>query len=153
LIWNAKKTGDIPAEGFKLVDAQLTAGSDGIRRPQAGSPALAAATDAYPVVTFDLDGQPRPEKKSIGAIEVSAAPGATPILSITDVGPNASEAKPESVPQAPAAAAPAPVPEKTPEPEQKASPSPQAVAVQDKDQTSSQSAAGSPAAAAGRRSP
>jgi poly(beta-D-mannuronate) lyase len=148
LIWDAKKTGDIPPEGFKLVDAQLVAGSDGIRRPQAGSPALAAATEAYPAVTFDLDGQPRPEKKSIGASEVSAAPGATRILSVTDVGPNASEVKSGSVPEIPATAAPAP--EKSPPSEQKTAPSPQAVAIQDKDYASSPPSA---AAAAVKRSP
>ena len=106
LLWNFQKFGDIPAEGFTQIDPLLAAGPDGIQRPQTGSPAIAAATGSFPAVTFDLDGKPRPEKKSIGASESSTAPTTPHLISLPEVGPNGSEPKPTPPP----APAPAPVP-------------------------------------------
>lgn len=117
LLWNFQKFGDIPPEGFTQVDPLLAAGPDGIQRPQTGSPALAAATGAFPTVTFDFDGKPRPEKKSIGASENSAAPTTPHLISIAEVGPKGTEPKPT-----PASAA-APAPSAMPTPP---SPSPKA---------------------------
>ncbi|HEY4249328.1 MAG TPA: polysaccharide lyase 6 family protein [Lacunisphaera sp.] len=106
LLWNFQKFGDIPPEGFTQVDPLISAGSDTIQRPQAGSPALAAATGAFPAITFDFDGKPRPEKKSIGASESSAAPATPHLVAVAEVGPKGTEPKPTP----PAAPIPAPTP-------------------------------------------
>ena len=51
--------------------------------------AIDAATGAYPAVTTDMDGQPRKAPLDIGADEVSAAPVTAAILSVSQVGYNA----------------------------------------------------------------
>lgn len=91
LIWITSKIGDIPAEGYTHADPLLTAGPDGVQRPQPGSPVIGTASASFPGAEFDLDGQPRPEKRSIGADEPSTAPIIARLLSSTDVGPNAPE--------------------------------------------------------------
>ena len=88
LLWNTGEAGDLPAEGYTKADPLLVAGPDGIKRLQAGSPAIEAATGAFPAVAFDLDGQARPEKKSIGADELSTEPALAHFLAVTDVGPD-----------------------------------------------------------------
>jgi hypothetical protein len=50
---------------------------------------IGSAVGAFPAVTVDMDGQPRPGKKAKGADEFSAEPVAARLLSATDVGPNA----------------------------------------------------------------
>ena len=87
LLWNAGGAGDIPPSGYTKIDPMLVAAPDGIRRPQPGSPALGAAEGAFPFVAFDLDGQPRPEKKSKGADEIGAEPAVARALTPADVGP------------------------------------------------------------------
>ncbi len=98
LLWNTTKVGDLPPEGFKQADPLLAAGSDGIQRPQEGSPAIGTATGAFPGIAFDMDGQPRLEKKSIGADEISTAPVIAHLLSATEVGPQAKDGILESTP-------------------------------------------------------
>ena len=93
LIWITTKIGDIPPEGYTHADPLLAAGPDGIQRPQPGSPVIGTASASFPGAEFDFDGQPRPEKRSIGADEPSMAPIAARLLSSTDVGPNAPETK------------------------------------------------------------
>ncbi|MEO6993321.1 MAG: polysaccharide lyase 6 family protein [Lacunisphaera sp.] len=110
LLWNFQKFGDIPPEGFTQVDPLLAAGPDGIQRPQAGSPAFGAAVGAFPAVTVDFDGQPRPGKKSIGASESSTAPTTPHFISVAEVGPTGNEPKPTPPPApAPSLSTPAPV--------------------------------------------
>ncbi|MEO5960784.1 MAG: hypothetical protein ABIR80_16865, partial [Opitutaceae bacterium] len=87
LVWNAGRLRELPAEGQVAADPLLVADADGIKRPQPGSPAIGAATGNFPAVTLDMDGQPRPEKKSIGADEPGAEPVAARMLSFGDVGP------------------------------------------------------------------
>jgi hypothetical protein len=82
---------DLPAEGYTAVDPLLARGPDGILRPQAGSPALDAASGEFPGAAFDLDGQPRTAPKATGADEFSAAPALARFLSPSDVGPLARE--------------------------------------------------------------
>jgi poly(beta-D-mannuronate) lyase len=89
LLWNAADAGNLPAEGYTREDPLLAAGSDGIKRLQSGSPAIGSAVGAFPAVTIDMDGRPRPEKKAKGANEFSAEPVTARFLSATDVGPNA----------------------------------------------------------------
>ncbi len=90
LIWDIASAGDIPSEGYTREDPLLAPpGADGIRRLQPGSPAIASAVGDYPAVTVDLEGRPRPEKKSRGADEPGAAPAAARFLTATDVGPAA----------------------------------------------------------------
>ena len=89
LLWGTATANDLPAEGYTTADPMLVAGPDGIKRLQAGSPAIAAALGDFPAVAFDLDGQPRPEKKAIGADELSPAPATARFLTPADVGPEA----------------------------------------------------------------
>jgi hypothetical protein len=89
LVWNVSSAGDLPPEGYAEADPLLAADDDGIKRPQAGSPVIGSAVGDFPQVTVDLDGQPRPEKKSKGAGEPGLAPDATQFLTPDDVGPDA----------------------------------------------------------------
>jgi poly(beta-D-mannuronate) lyase len=88
VLWDVEP-GDLPAEGFSRLDPRLAADSEGIFRPIATSPLLAAGGEVYPEVDVDLDGQPRPARKSIGADERSSAPIVAPRLRPSDVGPSA----------------------------------------------------------------
>lgn len=89
LLWTAGGPGDLPGEAFTKVDPQLADGPDGVKRPQPGSPAIGAAKGSFAFVTVDLDGQPRPEAKSLGADEPGADGGVAKFLSEADVGPGA----------------------------------------------------------------
>jgi poly(beta-D-mannuronate) lyase len=110
LHWNVAKLRDLPAEGQPNADP-LLAEADGIKRPQAGSPAIGAATGTFPGVTLDFEGQPRAEKKSIGADEPGIAPAIARLLSTSDVGPAAS-ANPDrpTISPAPVTASPPAIP-------------------------------------------
>ena len=88
LLWHTGEAGDLPAEGYTKADPLLVAGPDGIKRLQAGSPAIEAAAGSFPAVAFDMDGQARPEKKSIGADELSTEPAGAKFLTVADVGPD-----------------------------------------------------------------
>lgn len=89
LDFNVPNRGDLPAEGSTTADPQLAPGEDGLARPQPGSPALASAVGDFPTVNVDLDGQPRPEKKSRGADEPGTELIIARVLSPADVGPAA----------------------------------------------------------------
>ena len=87
LLWNPASPGDLPANSYLKIDPLLAPGPDGLRRLQPGSPAIEAAPGSFPLVVFDLDGQPRSEKKTIGADEISAAPATARLLTPANVGP------------------------------------------------------------------
>jgi hypothetical protein len=87
LLWQTGEAGAMPASGFTTADPLLVAGEDGIKRLSAGSPAIDAATGDYPAVKVDMDGQPRPEKKDIGADEFLENPEPIRMLTVGDVGP------------------------------------------------------------------
>lgn len=87
LLWKTKSARDLPADGHTVADPLLAADPDGIKRPAPGSPAIAGAAGDFPAVTFDLDGQPRAEKKTIGADEPATAAASARILTSADVGP------------------------------------------------------------------
>jgi poly(beta-D-mannuronate) lyase len=120
LVWNTPKPRDLPETGHVKADPLLAADADGIKRPGAGSPVIAAALGTFPAVSFDMDGQARPEKKSVGADEPSTQPVLARILSEKEVGPNAVEREstsptaPPADPTPTASPASAPAPSETP---------------------------------------
>jgi poly(beta-D-mannuronate) lyase len=87
IVWNITSPGDLPADSFTTENPLLAAGADGVLRLQAGSPAIDAAVGDYPAVTFDFDGQARPDKKDKGADEFSSATVVARVLTVADVGP------------------------------------------------------------------
>jgi poly(beta-D-mannuronate) lyase len=89
ILWNVADLLDIPAGAFVIADPLLTPDSDGIKRIQAGSSANAAALGAFARVTVDFEGQPRPERMSVGADEISEESSAARLLSPNHVGPQA----------------------------------------------------------------
>jgi hypothetical protein len=89
LLWNPTSIGALPPEAYATANPRLTTAPEGAKHLQADSPAIAAALGDFPTVAFDLDGQPRPEKKSIGADEPSTAPITARFLTTADVGPAA----------------------------------------------------------------
>jgi poly(beta-D-mannuronate) lyase len=87
LVWTKGGSGDIPADGFTKADPLLENGPGDIKRPRAGSPAIDTATGSFPLVTVDLDGQPRTAPLDKGADEISTAPVIARVLAPADVGP------------------------------------------------------------------
>ncbi|MFB6722202.1 polysaccharide lyase 6 family protein [Kribbella sp. NPDC056345] len=87
LLWGAAGNGNIPASGFTRKDPKLVAGTDGVRRLGAGSPAIDAASRTYPSVTQDVDGHARSGRADVGADEYSSATPVRRPLTPADVGP------------------------------------------------------------------
>ncbi len=85
--WQTSSTGNMPANGYTMVNPLLAKDANGIYHLQSGSPAIAAAIGAYAFVTVDMDGQPRDSSLDVGADEFSAAPMVARILTTNDVGP------------------------------------------------------------------
>ncbi|MEO5960375.1 MAG: hypothetical protein ABIZ49_05315, partial [Opitutaceae bacterium] len=86
LLWGTLDDADLPPAGYASADPLLAVGPDGIKRLQAGSPAMGAAED-FTAVIVDFDGQPRPAKKAVGADELSTEPVVSGLLTVQDVGP------------------------------------------------------------------
>lgn len=89
IIWQVNEDGALPAKGFANTDPQLAPDAQGIYRPQKGSAVIGAAVGDFAKVEVDMDGQPRPARKSIGADEPSDAPAMTHLLTPAEVGPAA----------------------------------------------------------------
>lgn len=89
VLWVDGGAGDFPNDSYTRADPLLAPGPDGLKRPQAGSPAIDSAVGEFNTVTVDLDGQPRGEKKDQGADELSDAPVTARVLTPEDVGPAA----------------------------------------------------------------
>lgn len=87
LLWQTGPLGHLPPDGATTADPLIVADASGIFHLSPGSPALAAAGGGFPAVNVDLDGQPRPLKRAIGADEVSAFPARARLLTPADVGP------------------------------------------------------------------
>jgi poly(beta-D-mannuronate) lyase len=85
IIWNTAGPGAMPAGTYDEVDPLLEPKANGVFRPQAGSPAINSAGGDYPLVTVDLDGQPRTEPKDKGADEVSSEPVTATFLTPGDI--------------------------------------------------------------------
>jgi hypothetical protein len=76
-----------PPEAFRVADPQLQPGA-GAQAPAPGSPAIDGATEIFPFVMEDIEGQPR-DRPDLGADELSGAPRTRRPLTPADVGPNA----------------------------------------------------------------
>ena len=87
LLWKTGGAGDLPADGYAQADPKLMADGQGIFRPRNGSAVLGAAVGDFPRVKVDLDGQPRPAKKSVGADEPDEVGTMSRQLTPNDVGP------------------------------------------------------------------
>lgn len=89
ILWNVADLLNIPAGAFVIADPLLTPDADGIKRIQAGSSASAAAVGSFASMAVDFEGQPRPERMSVGADEISEEAPAARFLSADQVGPRA----------------------------------------------------------------
>lgn len=74
--------------GITMVDPKLVKDTEGLWRPASDSPLKGAATGSYPQVTVDMDGQPRPASKDVGADQSSEAPRTRRPITVDDVGPD-----------------------------------------------------------------
>jgi poly(beta-D-mannuronate) lyase len=89
IVWQSGNPNTIPSTGFTHTDPMLAKDATGIYRPRKDSPLLSAGIADFPKVIVDMDGQPRPTKKAIGADEPSDAPALTHQLTPAEVGPSA----------------------------------------------------------------
>lgn len=89
ILFNTNGAGDMPKEGFKIIDPKLSKDATGVFHLQKNSPAINAAIGNYPLIITDMDGQPRTSPLDIGADEFSNAPVNARVLNPSDVGVNA----------------------------------------------------------------
>jgi hypothetical protein len=85
-------TNGISAEmsnGFKVIDPALKSDANGEFHLAKNSPAIGVAAGKFDFVWTDMDGQPRGNKRDVGADEFSNAPIGNRILTTADVGPDA----------------------------------------------------------------
>ncbi len=111
LLWQTAGPGDLPVSGYVIADPLLAPNATGVFHLQSGSPAIGSAVGTYPVVAYDLDGQPRTDgKKDKGADEfLPDQPVAARPLTPADVGPTSASSLDEATSApAPHAALPAP---------------------------------------------
>jgi len=87
LLWNAGGPGDLPTDSYIAADPRLQVDLASGVHLLPGSPAIDAATAAFEVVGFDIDGQPRIDPKDVGADESSNEPVMARPLTPADVGP------------------------------------------------------------------
>ncbi|MDZ7373241.1 MAG: T9SS type A sorting domain-containing protein [candidate division KSB1 bacterium] len=87
LFWGSK-LGLPPTPGIRFEDPRLQPTEDGLWRPAPDSPAIDSAVGDYTFVREDMDGQPRDERKDVGADEVSGSPILRRPLRPEDVGPS-----------------------------------------------------------------
>jgi hypothetical protein len=85
IIWETAGAGSMPAGTYDVINPLLEAKANGIFRPQPGSPAIDSASGDYPVVLFDLDGQPRTAPIDRGADEYSTEPVVAEYLTPGDI--------------------------------------------------------------------
>lgn len=89
ILFNTNGAGDMPKDGYSIVDPKLARDANGFYHLQRGSAAIDVVKDVYTLVTTDMDGQPRAGSLDKGADEVSARPVSAHMLSPRDVGYNA----------------------------------------------------------------
>ena len=78
----------VPSQGFLIRDLKLSRDPAGIMRPSPDSPAIGAAVGAF-AVTYDIDGQLRPERHpDAGCDQTGNEPGTRRPLTALDVGPD-----------------------------------------------------------------
>lgn len=86
IIYKVKDAGNMPAEGFQMVDPQLGKSADGLYRPRTGSPVIDHAVGSYPALKYDMDGQLRATPFDIGADEANEGAKLANPLKPADVG-------------------------------------------------------------------
>jgi poly(beta-D-mannuronate) lyase len=90
IIWGCTNgVGNIPEDGFRLLDPQLARDDHGEFHMAKGGPEIGAATGSYRFVTFDIDGQSRRGKLDVGADQFTSRKVVNRILTTADVGPGA----------------------------------------------------------------
>lgn len=67
LFYGVKQPGDIPFSGYRVKDPRLAKDANGVYRLSKQSPAISHGDTEFPVVTVDMDGQPRGSMPDIGA--------------------------------------------------------------------------------------
>jgi len=89
IVWKtAGGAGDIPTDGFMVVDPELKLDDTGEYRPKPTSPAVGAALGSYPYVKMDVHGKNRSSKPDVGAEQLSIAGATNHILTPGAVGPD-----------------------------------------------------------------
>ncbi len=78
----------MPTGGYRTVNPQLTAGTGGLNRLSAASPAINGSTGSFSQVTLDMDGVARSGVKDVGADEYTAGGTQRRPLLPADVGPS-----------------------------------------------------------------
>jgi len=86
IIYKVKDAGNMPADGFQMMDPELVKSADGLYRPHTGSPVIDRAAGSYTTLKFDMDGQLRTAPFDIGADEVTGGAKLAGPLKPIDVG-------------------------------------------------------------------
>lgn len=86
IIYKTNGAGDMPDGSYKTINPKLKRDSEGEYHIQKRSPAIDAGKGNYPLVTVDMDAQPRTSKPDVGADELSTMSVKAKILSPGDVG-------------------------------------------------------------------
>jgi poly(beta-D-mannuronate) lyase len=86
IVWRTAP-GDIPTNGYKLLDPQLGSENDNSFRLEARSVAIGGGVGSYPDVDVDIDGQKRRGKFDVGADQYLHAAPTNRVLTPSDVGP------------------------------------------------------------------
>jgi poly(beta-D-mannuronate) lyase len=90
ILYGSAYKGNMPAEGYSIIDPMLVQGTDNLYRLSPASPAIdQASASSYPAVTTDMDGQERSGSKDTGADEHSNSAVVNNVLTTSDVGPEA----------------------------------------------------------------
>ena len=76
-----------PKSGVRSADPRLAKSDDGLWRPQQGSEVIGAAEGSIPIVTEDIDGQPRGTRKDVGCDQVSDPPAKRRMARAGNTGP------------------------------------------------------------------
>lgn len=71
IIFNVTGAGDLPSGSYQKIDPKLMKDASGIFHLSANSPLINSVTEAYPMVTADMDGQARKTPFDAGADESS----------------------------------------------------------------------------------
>jgi|SRR6185503_18365314 len=74
--------------GITVTNVLLARATDGLWRPATNSPVRGAAAGQFVVIKTDMDGQPRPMRRDVGADQLSEAPATRRPLTAADVGPS-----------------------------------------------------------------
>ena len=71
IIWHTTGRGDMPQDGFREIDPQLERNESDPYHLAKNSPAIDQVAASFPIISVDMEGQPRRSTLDIGADEVS----------------------------------------------------------------------------------